>query len=192
MDMSKKKLILEHEKKFAAMLARHVLVKPKLSAWMIFIPFIFIFYFQDFSKYKKQRKDFLMNWLLSRKKALEEAWEALDEKRRLNTKSLASQADLGYAVTQKYEKLLEVMAKHYTRLLKANGKTHDDLVRSAYKNRSGEFLFFINQLGDAEKALNKALVPELSKTSPGVKSTIKKIERGSYKLRRQESSSIFL
>jgi hypothetical protein len=50
--MDNKELVLAHEKKFAALLANQVMVKPKLSAWMIFIPFIFIFYFQDFSKYK--------------------------------------------------------------------------------------------------------------------------------------------
>jgi len=191
MDINNKELILEHEKKFAARLASHVLVKPKLSAWMIFIPFIFIFYFQDFSKYKKQRKEFLDNWLLSRKKALNEAEEAIDEGRKPDTQSLANQANLKAKVTGKYDRLLEVMAKHYTLLLNARGDTYEALIRSAYGNRQGEYLFFINQLTDAEKALNKALAPGLRKTSEGVGATIKKIEKNSEKLRRQEVSKIF-
>jgi len=58
MNMDNKELVLAYEKKFAALLANEILVNPKLSAWMIFIPFIFIFYFQDFSAYKKQKKSF--------------------------------------------------------------------------------------------------------------------------------------
>ncbi|MCF6249426.1 MAG: NF038143 family protein [Desulfobacula sp.] len=191
MDMNNKELILKHEKKFAAILASHVLMKPKLSAWMIFIPFIFIFYFQDFSKYKKQRKEFLENWLLSIKKALNEACEAMEEKRKIDTQRIANQANLKAGVIGKYDRLLEVMANHYSLLLNAKGDTYDAIVRSAYRNRRGEFLFFINQLIDAEKSLNKALAPQLRKTSEDVMSTIKKIEKGSGKLRRQEVNTFF-
>ncbi|MBU0462159.1 MAG: NF038143 family protein [Proteobacteria bacterium] len=191
MDMNNKELILAHEKKFAAILASHVLVKPKLSAWMIFIPFIFIFYFQDFSVYKKQRKEFLSNWFLSRKKALNEAEEAIDEGRKPNTQLLADQANLKAKVSGTYDRLLKVMANHYTLLLNAKGDSYEGLVRSAYGGRQGEYIFFINQLADAEIALNQALVPQLSKISEGVKTTIKKIEKGSEKLRRLEAGKIF-
>lgn len=189
--MNNKELIMEYEKKFAARLANFVIVKPKLSVWMIFIPFIFIFYFQDFSKYKQQRKEFLENWFLSRKKALNEAEEAIDEGRKPDTACLANQADLKPKVADQYNRLLEVMVNHYTLLLKVKGDTYDALVRSAYGNRQGDFRFFINQLIDAEKALNKALVPQLRKTDEGVGATIKKIEKGSDKLRRQEVNEIF-
>ena len=189
--MDKKELILAHEKKFAAILSGLVLVKPKLSAWMIFIPFIFIFYFQDFSKYKKQRKEFLENWLLSRKKALNEAEEAIDEGRKPNTQTIADQANLKAKVTGKYDAFLKVMANHYTLLLTARGESYEALVRSAYKGRQGEFLFFINQLTQAENQLNKALAPQLKKESEGVLATIKKIEKGSSKLRHDELKEIF-
>jgi len=189
--MDNKELVLAYEKKFAALLATQVLVKPKLSAWMIFIPFIFIFYFQDFSAYKKQRKEFLYNWLLSRKKALNEAEEAIDQGRKPDMKRLAGQANLKIKVTDKYEGLLKVMAKHYTLLLNAKGDTYGALVRSAYGNHQGEFLFFINQLGDAEKNLNKALIPQLRKTEEGVGATIKKIEKASAKFRRLEINETF-
>ncbi len=190
-DMDNKELVLDHEKKFAALLANKILVKPTLSAWMIFIPFIFIFYFQDFAAYKKQRKEFLANWLLSRKKALNEAGDAIEEKRRPDTKGLAKEANLKAAVTARYDRLLKVMATHYTLLLNAEGRTYDVLVRSAYGNRKGDYLFFINQLSDAETALNKALAPQLRKTSEGVRATIKKIEKHSEKLRHLEISEIF-
>ena len=189
--MDNKALILAHERKFAALLAKQILVKPKLSAWMIFIPFIFIFYFQDFSKYKQQRKEFLENWLLSRKKALNEAFEAIDEKRKPDTQALADKAGLKSKVTDRYEHLLKIMVIHFTLLLNARGDTHGALIRSAYGNRQGEYLFFVNQLTEAENALNKALLPQLRKTAENVGGTIKKIEQGSDKLRRLEINEIF-
>jgi len=186
-----KPIILEREKKFAAELAGFIIIKPKLSVWMIFIPFIFIFYFQDFSKYKKQRKEFMENWVLSRKKALNEAEEARDEGRKPDTQGLAEQANLKPKITGKYHRFLKVMVDHYTLLLNVRGDTYEALVRSAYGNRQGEFLFFINRLTDAEKSLNKALAPGLRKTSEGVGATIKKIEKVSEKLRRMEAKKIF-
>lgn len=191
--LDKKRIILAQEKQFAARLAALVLVKPKLSAWMIFIPVIFIFYFQDVAKFKKQRKEFMTNWLLSRKKALNEAEEARKEQRTPNTQLLAEQANLKAKAREKYNDFLEVLANHYTLLFNAQGNTYntyDVLVRSTYGNQEG-FLAFINQLTNAEKALNKALAPGLRKTSEDVKATIKKIERGSEKLRQQEMIRIF-
>jgi hypothetical protein len=95
-------------------------------------------------------------------------------------------------VTDRYEQLLKVMIAHYTRLLNARGDTHAALVRSAYGNRQGEYLFFINQLTEAENALNKALLPQLRKTTENVGGTIKKIEHGSDRLRRSEIKEIFI
>ncbi len=123
---------------------------------------------------------------------MHEAEEAINEGRKPDTQRLAEQTDLKAKVTGKYSRLLEVMVNHYTLLLNVRGDSYEALVRSAYGNRQGEFLFFINQLTDAEKNLNKALVPGLRKTSEGVGSTIKKIEKSSEKLRRQEVNVIFV
>ena len=101
------------------------------------------------------------------------------------------QANLKPKVTDKYDHLLSVMVTHYTCLLNAKGDTHEALVRSAYGNHQGEYLFFINQLTEAENALNKALLPQLRKTAQDVGPTIKKIEKGSEKLRRLEITEIF-
>ena len=76
-------------------------------------------------------------------------------------------------------------------MLNAKGESYQALVRSAYRGRQGEFLFFINQLAEAENQLNKALAPQLKKESDGVSATIKKIEKGSAKLRQEELKEIF-
>ncbi|MCP3943685.1 MAG: hypothetical protein GY710_19705 [Desulfobacteraceae bacterium] len=189
--MDKKELILAYEIKFAQLLANQVLVKPKLSPWMIFIPFIFIFYFQDFSAYKKQRKEFLANWLLTRKKVLNEVKKSIDKGRKPDTWQLAAQVGLKAAAMDKYDELLKVMVTHYTLLLKAKGDTYGALVKSAYGNRRQDFIFLINRMTEAEKNLNRALVPTLCKTVKDLASTIKKIERGSDKVHRLEINKFF-
>jgi len=84
-----------------------------------------------------------------------------------------------------------VMVNHYILLLTVKKDTYQALVRSGYKNRQGDFLFYVNQVTDAEKALNTALLPQLRKTSEGVEAIIKKIEKGCETLRRQAVKDIF-
>lgn len=189
--MDQKELILTYEREFAARLASQVITKPKLSAWMIFIPFIFIFYFQDFSKYKKQRKAFMDNWLMSRKRMLNETADALDENRIPDIDELSRAPDLPEKARKFYSALLTVLAGHYTRLLQADADTYPALVRSAYRGKKGDYLHFVNQLQDAEKALNKALAPQLKKTTPEAGQTISKIEARSDRIRRQEMNDFF-
>ena len=137
-----KQLILEYERKFSAKLASLVLNKPKLSSWMIFIPFIFIFYIQDLMKYKKGRTEFMDNYLLSHKKALNEAYEVIAESRKPDTEALANQADLKGKSSLMYAKLLSVLVEHYTCLLKTEGSSYSALIISAYgKNKTNLLLF---------------------------------------------------
>ena len=191
-DMDKKTLILGYERKFAAGLANNVLAKPRLSVWMIFIPFIFIFYFQDLAKYKKQRKAFIENYLSSREKALNEAEAAMDENRKPDPVRVARQADLKRKAKEKYGFFLTVLADHYTRLLGAAGDTYDTLLKSVYGTRKMNYLLFLNQLNVAEKELNKALKSSLAKTNGDIGETIRKIEINSDRLRRTEAERIWV
>jgi hypothetical protein len=189
--MDQRELIQAYERGFAARLASRVLTKPRLNAWMIFIPFIFIFYFQDFSKWKKQRKAFIDNWMLSRKRMLNETLHALDEDRKPDIGGLCEVADLPEKAQKHYSRLLRILAGHYTVLLKAGADDYPGLVRSAYQGKKGDYLFFINQLLDAEKALNNSLAPQLKKTNPDVGQTISKIETQADQIRRQEIEDFF-
>ena len=189
--MVPKEIILAYERGFAARLASQVLKKPRLNAWMIFIPFIFIFYFQDLSTYKKQRKAFMENWLLSRKRMLNEAADALEGGRPPDIDRLSQAADLPEKGKQPYAGLLTVLAGHYTGLLRAEESRYEGLVRAAYQGKKGEYRYFVNQLGNAEKALNKALAPQMKKTDPNVSQTITRIETQTDRIRRQEIDLFF-
>ncbi|WP_022665435.1 NF038143 family protein [Desulfospira joergensenii] len=186
-----KELILAHEREFAARLASQIIPKPKLNAWMIFIPFIFIFYFQDLSKYKKQRKEFIDNYLLSREKALNEAHDALAGSRKPDTASLAKQADLKERETRKYGQFLAVLADHYSSLLPVQADTYPDLIKKGYGNKKENYLLFIHQLNTVEKELNKALKASMKKSGQGIGETIRKMENSSDMLRRMEIEEFY-
>jgi len=188
----KKELILAQERKFAAQLGRHVLSKPKLHTWMILIPFLFVFFIQDLMKYKKGRRAFSDNYLLSHERALKEAEDALAQGRKPDAGAIARQADLQGKSQEKYAEFLTLLVEHYTCLLQAQGDSYESLVRSAYGNNRTNFLLFNNLLNQAEKKLNQALTKQLSKDQDGVAITIQKMEVGSNQLRRTEAEQIFM
>lgn len=69
----KKGHILDHEKKMARLLALMVLEKPEPPFWASFIPMIFVFYAQKLKDYAQSLDDFVDNYLVSRRHALEAA-----------------------------------------------------------------------------------------------------------------------
>lgn len=187
-----KEILLAHEREFSAKLATAVIARPKLSTWMIFIPFIFIFYFQDLSQYKKQRKAFIAHYFLSRERAVNEAARALEEKQKPDTAAFARQADLKGDAVGKYARFMGVLADHYTNLLSAADPVDFfAMVKAAYGPKRGNYLLFINQLETAEKDLNQTLKSQMRKTTEGVGDTIRKIEIQSRKLRRKEMEKIY-
>lgn len=185
-----KKLIIGQERKFAAQLCRFILHKPTLSSWMIFIPFIFVFYIQDLMKYKKGKQAFMENFLLTRNKALDEAEAALAEQRNVDTGVIAGQAQLSAEAGTKYAELMAVLAGHYSSLLQAEGETCEELLRSVY-GRSKNYLAYIEQLGRAEKAMNKALGPDLEESTEEVATVVSSIERYSEKIRMADAKELF-
>ena len=188
----KKELILAQERKFAAQLGRRVFSKPKLHSWMILIPFLFVFFIQDLMRYKKGRRAFSDNYLLSHEKALKEAEDALAQGRKPDAEAIANQADLQGKSQEKYAEFLTVLAEHYIWLLQAQGDSYESLVRSAYGNNRTNFLLFSNCLNQAEKKLNQALAPQLSKEEDGIDLTIQKMEVASNQLRRTDADHIFM
>ena len=188
----KKELILTQERIFAAQLGRIVLSKPKLHTWMILIPFLFIFFIQDLMKYKKGRRAFSDNYLLSHERALNEAEDALIQEREPDAGAIARQADLKGKAQEKYGEFLTVLVEHYICLLQAKGDSYESLIKSAYGNNRTNFLLYTNLLNQAEKKLNQALSPQLSKDEDGVNDTIQKMEVGSNELRRTEAEQIFM
>lgn len=184
-------IILSYERRYAAQLSSLVLDKPKLSSLMIFIPFLFIFFIQDLLKYKKARKEFAINFLLSREKALNEAFDVQSTNRKVDTSSIAEKSGLNKKAAGQYAAFLNVLTTHYLCLLKGNGNDYEAMVRSAYTNNKKSFEGFLDRLTQTELSLNKTLKQQMKKEQNGVSATIKKIETGNRKLRKEATELIF-
>jgi len=186
----KHQIILEHEKRFADHLALQVLEKPKLSVWMILIPIIFVHYFHRMQKFSSGRKAFAENYMIVRKRALDEALEVIRTERTPDIKGLVKLSKLPEVVHESNLKMIDLLVLHYTDLIRSDGDTMESLVRSAYKTRTN-YLLFVNQLNQIEKALNSALKPHLADSLEGVDEIISAMEIYSERLRRSHAETVF-
>jgi hypothetical protein len=187
----KRTFILEHEEKFADALAVKVIDKPRLSLWMILIPIIFVYYFYQFQRFRTGREAFAENYMISRKRALDESLAVVETGREPDIQRLIRMSTLPEDTHEQYREFLSVLIEHYTELLRSKGEDFESLVRSAYRNRTN-FLLFLNRLNQAEKILNTALKTHLSKTAEGIDEVVETIQTYSEKLRRNNAEKIFV
>jgi len=186
----KKDLILRYEELQAQLLAGRVIFKPPLTAWYILMPLIFIYYFYRLQKYAKSRKDFVYNYMRSRRRAIEEAADALEDHRQPDIAGFREFTTVPAEAMDAYIAWIAVLAEHYTDLLKGDGTCCEDLIRSAYNGR-GNYLLFLNRLNRSEHQLNRALTPGLEVDIPDVMETITLMETQVEQMRRAEAERIF-
>jgi hypothetical protein len=188
--VQKKNLIIQHEELFANTLALKVLEKPKLSVWMILIPIIFVFYFYQYQKFLTGRKMFAEHYLVSRKRALDEAVKVVQTGREPDIGGMAKMSEVPDDIRDKQSKVLSILVEHYVKLLQSDGEVYESLVRSAYQN-SSSYLLFLNSLNQAEKDVNRALTPHLQKQHNEISSVVDAIDVQSEILRRESAGKIF-
>lgn len=186
----KKDMILEKEMAFANAVSAVVIEKPTLSIWMILIPVIFVHFFYRLNKYSQGRKEFVEHFILTKKKALDEALTALESKRKPDANRLVQTANIPQGTSKTYIAWMKVLLDHYRDLLMSEGDSYESLIRSVYKNRTN-YLLFLNSLSKAEKAFDNVLKPHLNNETSGVNDIVKKIETCATDLRREEASKIF-
>jgi hypothetical protein len=186
----KSRLIIDHEQNFAYALAGKVLDKPKLDIWMFLLPILFIYYMNDFQKFKDGKKAFATNYMVTPKRALEEALAVVQSGKKADPDGLAKQSEISAEAQKKLAELFVVLIDHYEVLLKASGSDFDSLVRSAYNNLTN-YLLFINQLNNAEKKLHMALKPQLTTSPEEVNGILSAMARHSEEIRRKEAHDVF-
>lgn len=187
----KKKLILDHEEYMARQLARRVIEKPAPSVWMIFIPIFFVFYVSKIKQYSSGLKNFAENYLITRRRALDTAFEAeqsgvLPEIDQLVAKIDSIPAD----VRPLYRDWMSLLVDHYRGLLAAPGNSLQDLQRARFRNKSN-YLLFCNQLNKTENAFNMAILPGLEGDQQDLRYILDRIDQGITDLRRTEVEEIF-
>ena len=186
----KKVIILSAEEEFAYKLAKMVLVKPKLSVWMILIPIIVIFHMYRHKKVVSGQKEFAENYLISRKRALNEALQACESERNADIGKIVELADIPLDTKEVYAEWLTLLVAHYQDLIMVEGNNFGKLIKSAYKSRSG-YLLFLNRLNQVEKNFNSALKPHLYQTTEAVDEIVASMEKNSEELRRIQAKKIF-
>ena len=186
----KKEWIVSHERELAVVVASRVIEKPRLTIWMILVPVIFVYFFYRLQKYASGRKEFTEHFMVSRKRALDEAFLALDSKKPPDSLKLCRQSSVPEAIYTEYREWLDVLIDHYMDLLKAPGNHLFDLIKSVYRKHA-HYLLFINRLNTVERQFNNALKPHLPDTIEEGHRIIRAIETHTSEWRRKQADAIF-
>ena len=185
----KKELILQRELAFSNAVGAAVFEKPKVSFWMVLVPLLFLYFIYRMQKYKSGRMRFDEEFMTTRRRAMNIAFEAVEAGSRPDIDRIARESGLTEALEKPYASWLKVLVDFYMDLLVANGDSFESLVRSAYRNRTN-YLLTLNRLGTVEREFYAAVKPQLAATE-GAADVIAAIESQSQQLRRDLAESIF-
>jgi hypothetical protein len=185
----KKELILQRELAFANAVGAAVFEKPKVSFWMVLVPLLFLYFIYRMQRYKSGRMKFDEEFMTTRRRAMNLAFEAVETGTRPDIDRIARESGLTEALEKPYASWLKVLVDFYMDLLAANGDSFESLVRSAYRNRTN-YLLTLNRLSTVEREFYAAVKPQLAATE-GAAAVIATIETQSQQLRRDLAENIF-
>jgi hypothetical protein len=188
---TKKKWIEDQERSFAWDMARRVIETPRLSMWMVLIPIILVYHVYRHKNALKGRSAFVEHYMLSRIRSLEEACSAIIEERAPDIDGVVARAvDLPDSARTAYKAWITVLVQHFADLIQTTGSDFRGLVRGAYHTRSN-YMIFLNQLNQLEKALNSEISVHLAETTANVSETIRRMEAAATELRRLQAEAYF-
>jgi hypothetical protein len=185
----KKELILARELAFANAVGAAVFEKPRVSFWMVLIPLLFLYFIYRMQKYKNGRMKFDEDFMVTRRRALDLAIEALESDHRINLSQAVHQYGLSDELEKPYAAWMGVLVDHYLDLLAVDGDSYDTLVHKAYHNRTN-YLLILNRLNTVEKEFYAAIKPKLA-SAEGAADIIATMEKESQRLRRDLAEQVF-
>jgi len=191
-------IILSRERRLAKGIARSVVEMPEVSVWAYMIPLVFIL---NFLKYRRTREIFTLNFLFTKKLALEAARDIMKEGQprrdvlaQIEDKTsdiLAADKRGVYAekIRRKQMNEINLLVDHYLKLLEAEGKSYESLVKNAYQTRDN-YEAFLRELTLAEKAVNRAAIQTMGRTQTASE-LISMMEKATERIRTEEAEKIF-
>jgi hypothetical protein len=185
----KKDLILERERFFANAVGSAVFEKPSVSLWMILVPILLMHFIYRMQKYKNGRLKFDEEFMVTRRRAMDVAFDAVETGTRPNIDAVVRDFNLRAALEKPYAAWMRILVEYYMDLLRSNGDSFDALVRSAFRNR-GDFLVTLNRLNTVEKDFYEVLKPQIASTE-GAADIIATIVIHSQSLRLKLAEQIF-
>jgi hypothetical protein len=186
----KRDLVENHEMVFANAIGAAVFEKPKVSLWMILVPLFFLYFVFLMRKYKNDRKQFDQDFLLTRRRALNAAADAVASGQPPEIGQVVRQAGLADALCKPYTAWVETLTGHYMDLLAAEGDSYEALVRAAYHNR-GNYLLTLNRLNTVESQFYDALRPTIEAPDNAAAEIIAIIEKEARRLRLASAEHTF-
>jgi hypothetical protein len=194
---TKRDAILARERSLAKAVASLVVETKPVTAWEILIPILFL---MSLFQTKRSRETFGLNFLFTKKMALEAAFTMLDKgksreevREQIKDKTgnlLASDKAGLYSskIRQKQMKEMDLLIDHYTRLLEADGKDHPSMVKNAYRTREN-YVAFLEELEEAEKEVYQAATQTVKTSS--AREIASKMEGATARIRRAELDRLF-
>ena len=186
----KKRLILDHETRMARELALLVFDKPKPHLWMILLPIFFVFFAQKMKQYTKGLEDFTGNYMTSRRRALDAAFEAEGAGTPVDWNELLEGARIPDEARPLYTEWMGHLIDHYRLLLSSSGSTLAELVRAGYASKTN-YLLFCNCLHKAENAFAQALLPAMQGDDGDLRHIIAKMQAAADDLGRRDADTFF-
>jgi len=189
--------ILSYEESFARAVAMRMIMGRPLSAWHYLMPFIFFI----FLRYKRANETFVLNFLFTKKLALDAALDIMkkgqsrqDMISRIDDKTsdiLASGKGEGYSekIRRKQMNEIDLLLDHYLKLLEAEGKNYESLVKNTYQARD-TYENFLHELTRAELAVNRAAIEAVGRTETTYE-LISGMEKTTERVRTAQAEKIF-
>ena len=195
---TKYNIIHSQERSLAKAVARRVVQTPDVTVWTFMIPLVFIF---NFLRYKRASEAFVLNFLFTKSLALDAALdmikkgqsrqEVLAQIEDKTSDILAADTRGVYSdrIRRKQMNEINLLLGHYLRLLEAEGKSYESMVKNAYQTRD-DYGVFLRELTAAEKAVNRAAIQTVGR-SQAASELISGMEKETERIRTAEAQKIF-
>ena len=190
--------IYNYERLIGSSVALRVIKSKPIGVWEFLIPVVFILHFM---RNKQNREVFIQNYLFTKQHALEaahkmlkkgisreEALSRVREKTRALLTAPETQGIYSEKIREQQLKEIDFLFDHYLKLLGADGREYNALIRAAYVNRRS-YLEFHEQLKSAEKSVSDAARQTLGPKADD--DALRRIEKTTEDIRQARIEKIF-
>ncbi len=190
--------IYNYERFIGNSVALRVIKSQPIGVWEFLIPIVFILHFM---RNKQSREVFIQNYMFTKRHALDAAFKMLKkgssredvlagvaDKTRALLAAPETQGIYSETIRQQQMSEIDLLFDHYRKLLGADGRDYDALIRAVYGSRP-TYLIFHQQLISAEKKVSDAARQTLG--SKADVDTLLRIEKTTEEVRQARIEKIF-
>ncbi len=163
---NKYELIIAAEKQFAKEVTLGVVVHQPLSVWHYLIPGMFII---DFLRRTSAISRYTRHFMFPRQLAIDAARNLLqgDEKADVNSRLAADIESWlnslninSLQLARAQQRAIDLLIGHYSKLLRAEGNSHIELIENAYGSREA-YEAHVRELTTAEAEIDRAIIEKM-------------------------------